>query len=167
MSEMMFVVWFAMIVLLPCVVAAVAMHERGWRFADLDGHHTSAPRALGRRSIGFPAQEAERPVTELFVIRSFPKGLSAKRSKLIQDGIAPAIAAITVEPMLIDAFSLAALPSVATYAASFAAETLALPVAEAPPTYYGVPLARPAPQRWHEVFDEPAAEAPRSTRARP
>ena len=138
MSAIVFVVGFMMLVLLPCGAAIFGLSEQGWRLADLDGHAFLPPRALGRMAAPVLVTEAERPVTKLFVIRSFPKGISQKRN-VIRDGLAPVVAidSVLITPAAASAFI----------------------AAESAPAHYAVPVTRPLPQVWHEVFAEPAIAA--------
>ena len=91
MPEMIFVVAFAMLILLPCGVAIAGLKLDTFGFGELDGFAFFPPRALGARPLPISAVGLERQVTEEFVIRSFPKGLSAKRRTLIQDGVVAAV----------------------------------------------------------------------------
>ncbi len=93
MPTILFVVCFAMLVLLPCAVASSGLRLESFGFGDLDGFAFTAPRALGLKAAPLCAYGDERPVVETFVIRSFEKGLSAKRRLLVRDG-SPAVAAI-------------------------------------------------------------------------
>ena len=78
MSDPLVVFAFVAIVLAPCFLAFVA-----WNFGNDDDciyvERSRRMRRLGKAPAPLQAMLPERPVTEQFEIRSFPKGLSQRR----------------------------------------------------------------------------------------